>query len=48
MSGPPIGCLCVKYYTFPIGDMNSCSYDKFTEGKDFFWQVTPTFGREIF
>ena len=35
-----IGCLCVKYFNLPIGDMNSpgtkvklCSYNKFTEAQ---------------
>ena len=42
-----IGCLRVKYFTLPVGDMNSPSYNKFTEGIDFFWQVTQTLGRAL-
>ena len=37
-----LGCLRVKYFTLPIGDMNSPSYNKFTEGIDFFWQAAQT------
>ena len=42
-----LGCLRVKYFTLPVGDMNSPSYNKFTEGIDFFWQVTQTLGRGL-
>jgi len=33
------------FFTLPVGDMNITSYNKFTEGIDFFWQVTQTLGR---
>ena len=36
-----------KYFTLPVGDMNSPSYNKFTEGIDFFWQATQTLGRAL-
>ena len=42
-----LGCLRVKYFTLPVGDMNSPSYNKFTEGIDFFWQFTQTLGRAL-
>ena len=31
-----LGCLRVKYFPLPIGDMNCPSYNKFTEGIYFF------------
>ncbi len=42
-----LGCLRVKYFPLPIGDMNSPSYNKFTEGIDFFQQATQTLGRAL-
>ena len=42
-----IGRLWVKYFTLPVGDMNSPSYNKFTGGIDFFRQVTQTLGRVL-
>ena len=38
-------CLRVEYFPLPVGDMNSPSYNKFTEDIDFFWQATQTLGR---
>ena len=42
-----LGCLRVKYFTLPVGDINSPSYNKITGGIDFFWQVTQTLGRVL-
>ena len=42
-----IGCLQVKYFSLPIGDMNSPGHNKFTEGIDFFRQTTQTLGRVL-
>ena len=42
-----LGGALVKYFNLPIGDINSPSYNKFTEGIDFFRQVTQTLGRAL-
>ena len=42
-----IGCLWVKNFTLPVGDMNSPSDNKFTEGIDFFRQAAQTLGRAL-
>ncbi len=42
-----LGCLRVKYFILPVGDMNSPSYNKFTGGIDLFRQVTQSFGRAL-
>ena len=52
---PPVQCILmyilggarVKYFNLPIGDINSPSYNKFTEGIDFFQQATQTLGRAL-
>ena len=35
MAYPTVGGAWVKYFNLPIGDINSPSYNKFTEGIDF-------------
>ena len=42
-----VGCLWVKHFTLPVGDMNSPSDNKFTEGIDFFRQAAQTLGRAL-
>ena len=42
-----LGGARVKYFNLPIGDINSPSYNKFTEGIDFFQQATQTLGRAL-
>ena len=47
ITGYGLGCLRAEYFTLPVGDMNITSYDKFTEGIDFFWQAAQTLGRAL-
>ena len=42
-----LGGARVKYFNLPIGDINSPSYNKFTEGIDFFRQATQTLGKAL-
>ena len=42
-----VGGARVKYFNLPIGDINSLSYNKFTEVIDFFQQATQTLGRAL-
>ena len=37
----------VKYFNLPIGDINSPSYKKVTDGIDFFRQATQTLGKAL-
>ena len=42
-----VGSLRAKYFTLPVDDMNSPSYNKFTVGIDLFWQFTQTLVRAL-
>ena len=42
-----LGGAQVKHSNLPIGDINSPSCNKFTEGIDFFQQATQTLGRAL-
>ena len=42
-----LGGARINYLNLPIGDINSPSYKKITEGIDFFRQATQTLGKVL-